>query len=113
MEGLTYLAMIVGWSAPIIALHWAVGWRVLVRKRAVLAVATGGATLYLGLADTFAIQRGIWAINPEKTIGSEWHGFVFEEWLFFFVTNLIVAQTAILLSDAGMRAKAKAFVIRS
>ncbi len=113
MEGLTYLAMILGWASPVILLHWAVGWRVLMGRRRHLLVAWIMSTGYLGLADVAAIHDGIWSINPQKTIAALSFGsFVFEEWLFFALTNLIIIQTVILILDEDLRTKAVRLIRR-
>lgn len=103
MEQLTYAALILGWAAPVVVLHWAVGAKALIRRRRELVIAVAMATVYLGLADVAAIENGVWEINPEKTLPLTWGSFVFEEWLFFFVTNLMIAQTVVLAFDVDVQ----------
>lgn len=114
MEALTYIFMILGWATPIIVLHWVVGRRALLRRRRELAIAIVSATLYFGIADVIAIQNGVWSINPDKTVSALSFGsFVFEEWLFFLVTNILVAQTVILLFDEELRARVFSLIRRT
>lgn len=103
MEALTYLALILAWSLPVIALEWAFGWRSLVIEWRGLVIAVLMATAYLGLAGVAALNDGIWTINPDKTL--PWRGgdFVFEEWVFFLLTNVIIVQTVILAMDDVVR----------
>jgi lycopene beta-cyclase len=105
VEGLTYAAMILGWSAPVIALHWIVGAKALIRARRPLLISIGAATLYLGLADMAAIHNNVWEINEDKTLGLNAGPFVFEEWLFFLITNIMIVQTVILVFDEGIQEK--------
>ncbi len=113
MEGLTYIFMILGWATPIIVLHWVVGRRALLDKWPHVVVSVTMATLYLGTADVAAIHNGVWSINPEKTVQALSFGsFVFEEWLFFLVTNILVVQTVILLYDEPLRERALALARR-
>lgn len=114
MEGLTYIAMILGWATPIIVLHWVVGRDALLRRRRELVIAITMATVYLGTADVAAIHNGVWFINPDKTVKWLTFGsFVFEEWLFFLVTNILVVQTVILLYDEELRERVFGLIRRN
>lgn len=87
----TYLALILVWALPPIALQLAVGADILWhRRRAVLTTLTA-ATLYLGAADTLAIQSGVWTIDPAQSLGFMIAGRLpIEELVFFLVTNALV-----------------------
>lgn len=96
----TYMALILAWALPPIALQLAVGadllWR---RRRAVLTTLTA-AVLYLSAADAYAIHGGVWTIDPAQSLGAKLGGTLpIEEAVFFLVTNaLIVAGMTLALS---------------
>lgn len=93
----TYLVFIAGWALPIIAFQWWFAGQDLWAKRRPLALAITTATLYLSVADAVAIGRGIWRINPARTVGLRLGSLPLEEALFFLVTNVMVAQTIVMV----------------
>lgn len=103
MEGLTYLALILAWALPVIAIEWAIGWHLLLEELRPLVITVGMATVYLGFADIAAVRNGIWALDPEKTLPLRGGGFVFEDWVLLLLTNTIVAQAVVLGLDDGIR----------
>ena len=105
-DRLTYLVLLIGWAAPVIALHWVVGAPELRAKWKLLTVATLIPTAYLSLADAFAIGHGVWSISEELTIGWRVGSLVFEEAVFFFLTNVLVAQSMILFLSPSARQRA-------
>lgn len=113
MEALTYIALILAWGLPVIALQWAFGGRSLVIEWRAVVVTVVMATVYLGFADVTALRDGIWEINPVKTIAVRGGGFVFEEWLFFLVTNTMIVQTVILAMDDDVRERVRKLLKRS
>lgn len=106
VEHLTYMALLLGWAVPVIGLHWLVGAPELRAHRAVLLPGILVPTLYLSLADTVAIGSGVWEISRDLTIGVRVGGLVFEEVVFFFLTNVMVAQSMILFLSPTARARA-------
>lgn len=106
LERFTYLALLIGWAAPVIALHWIVGAPELRARLKVLAIAVLVPTVYLSLADAVAIGSGVWAISEELTVGWRAGSLVFEEALFFFLTNVLVAQSIILFLSPSARDRA-------
>jgi lycopene beta-cyclase len=87
----TYIGLIIVWAMPVLMLQWGFGGDILLRRWRLVLVAIAIPTLYLWLADYYAIVRGgIWWINPELTTG--WHiaGLPIEEMLFFLMPNLFV-----------------------
>jgi lycopene cyclase domain-containing protein len=102
---LTLLVLVLAWGAPVIALEWAFAWRTLTAAWRQLAIATGMATLYLGLAGMAAIHNGIWAFDDARTLPLTFGSFVFEQWVFTLVTNLMVVQTIILAHDKDTRTR--------
>ncbi|MCS6801820.1 MAG: lycopene cyclase domain-containing protein [Chloroflexota bacterium] len=93
----TYLAFITVWAMPVILFQWWFAGRDLWAKRGPLALAVAAATLYLSAADAIAIARGIWRINPARTVGLRLGPLPLEEALFFLVTNVMVAQTMVMV----------------
>ena len=66
------------------------------RRRLVLVIA--GLTLYLSLADSFAIQSGVWTIDPEQSLGVLLGGVLpVEEFVFFLLTNIMVGFGFVLI----------------
>ena len=62
----------------------------------VLAITTLVPTLYFSLADTWAINEGIWTIHEATRTGWEIGSLPFEEAFFFFITSLLLSQGLIL-----------------
>jgi len=106
MERFTYLALLLGWALPVIGLHWLVGAPELRARLRLLAVAVLVPTVYLSLSDATAIGSGVWAISEELTVGLRLGGLVFEEVVFFFLTNVMVAQSVVLFLSPTVRARA-------
>jgi lycopene cyclase domain-containing protein len=105
-DNLVYLALLLGWALPVLALHWIVGAPELLARWRLLVVAVGVPTVYLSVADAVAIGSGVWSISEELTLGLRAGSLVFEEVLFFLVTNLLVAQSVVLFLSPGARARA-------
>ncbi len=92
-----YLAMILVWAAPVIALQWGVGGDVLWRNRRVLVWAILPPTLYLALVDRIAIGAGVWHTVEATSLESLMiAGLPLEEGFFFFITNVMVVQGIVL-----------------
>jgi lycopene cyclase domain-containing protein len=86
-----YLALILVWALPPIALQLAVGADILWHYRRVAGATLAGATLYLAAADSLAIGREVWMIDPAQSLGLKLGGILpVEELLFFFVTSALV-----------------------
>jgi hypothetical protein len=67
-------------------------------------------TVYLSLADAVAIGAGVWSISEELTVGWRVGSLVFEEALFFFLTNVLVAQSIVLFLSRSARDRADRIV---
>ncbi len=87
----TYLGLIIAWACPVIAAlaffsgpALAARWRTVVWTIAV-------PTLYLWIADRFAIGDGIWHIEDATSLDIDPLGLPIEEAVFFLVTNVLVA----------------------
>ena len=112
MEQYTYLALLLGWALPVIALHWLVGAPELRRHVRLLIPAIALPTLYLATADAIAISAGAWHISERLTMGLRWRGLVFEEALFFVLTNVMVAQSVVLFLEPEPRARVRRWLGR-
>ena len=87
----TYSSLILAWAIPPIILQTAFGADILWRYRSLVLTTIAVPTLFLAMADTLAIQIGIWTISPEQTLGLHLPGGLpLEEFLFFLVTNVLV-----------------------
>lgn len=99
----TYLVLVLVWAAPVLALQWLAGPGCLWANRRLLLAAIGAASLYLSLADAFAIANGIWIISPQRTLGLRLGPLPIEEALFFVATNCMVVQALVLLRSEEPR----------
>ncbi len=88
----TYLGMILAWAAPVLAAQWAVAGGRIGGAPRTFALAVGGPTLYLWVADAIAIRLGIWRISETQTLGIRFGPLPLEEAAFFLATNLLVVQ---------------------
>jgi lycopene cyclase domain-containing protein len=85
------------WFVPILAMQWVIGWQILAPRVAILSAVTFALGLYLSIADSVAIRRGIWWVNPKQTTGHRiGRHLPWEEAAFFFLTSLLVAQSYLL-----------------
>lgn len=100
-----YLGLILIWALPPIALQFAYGFTVLWRNWRTTLLAIVPPTLYLAAADSLAIAVGVWTINPATSTGLLLGGILpLEEFLFFLVTNCLVAFAVLLISIRTDRA---------
>jgi lycopene cyclase domain-containing protein len=100
---LTYLGLLLPWALPVIALQWGVGHAALRSRLAPLLLATLLPTAYLIGSDAVAISQGIWSIHRDRVVGVYLGNVPVEEALFFLLTDLMVAQSVILLNAPEMR----------
>ena len=92
----TYLILLLAWVAPVLAIQWHAGARILRARWRVVVGATLLSTVYLAAADRYALGAGIWQLSPGQVSGIVLFGLPLEELLFFLLTNLIVVQAVIL-----------------
>jgi lycopene beta-cyclase len=103
----TYLAFELIWAAPVFVLQWLAGPGCLWANRRLLLLTISAATVYLSLADAFAIANGIWSINPERTLQLTLGPLPIEEAIFFLLTNVMVVQSIVLLRSEEPRRRVK------
>ncbi|MFA9445379.1 lycopene cyclase domain-containing protein [Egicoccus sp. AB-alg6-2] len=94
-----YLGLILAWIGPPLAVQWWYGGRWLAERLRTLWPAVAVPTVYLWLADGYAIANGIWSISERYTTGLALGPLPIEEATFFLVTNLVVAQGLILFAS--------------
>ena len=95
----SYLLILTLWSLPILLVQWAVAGRALWRARRLLLATVALCSVYLSLADHFAIARGIWQIQEAGIVGLRFRGHLpLEEALFFFLTVTMSAQGFVMLA---------------
>lgn len=95
----TYLALILLWALPPMALQLAFGADILWRYRRLVLLALLTATLYLSAADSLAIGRwGTWTIDPAQSLPLLLGGVLpLEEFIFFFVTSALLTCGIVLV----------------
>lgn len=93
----TYLALIVGWAAPPIMLQLIFGGDILHSHRRLVVGVILPLTLYISLADSFAIAQGIWVIAPQQSLNVYLGGVLpIEEFVFFLATNTLIGLGSVL-----------------
>jgi lycopene cyclase domain-containing protein len=96
---LRYLALILVWALPPMALQFAYGADVLWHRWRTVLLALIPPTIYLVIADSFAILEGIWTINPATSLPVLLGGILpLEEFVFFLSTNCLIVFTVLLVS---------------
>lgn len=98
-----YFVHLMGWATPLLALQWAMGWKVFRRNLRALFVPAAVGGVFFSLIDQVAVRSGLWFFDPAQILG--WHiGLLpVEEVLFFFVTSLLVTHSLVLLLPRGYR----------
>jgi len=91
-----YMGLILAWALPVLAGLWIYAGPHLWRMRRALGGVLLGLTLWLWMADRFAIGNGIWFIADAWSFGIEVAGLPVEEMTFFLVTNLLCAFSIVL-----------------
>ena len=91
-ESGTYAGLILVWASLPLAVQWGFGERVLRQGVKIWMPLWAIFTLYLCVADAYAISEGIWEITLATRSGIEIGNLPIEEALFFALTNLFVLQ---------------------
>jgi lycopene cyclase domain-containing protein len=91
-----YLGLILTWATPVLAAQWWLIGDHLVKDRTRLLTGLGFMTIYLWIADRFAIQEGIWSLSKTYTLNVMLWNLPVEEAMFFLVTNLLLVQGVVL-----------------
>jgi len=85
-----YLALILAWALPPIALQLAFGADILWHHRKLVSLTVLPAFLYLSVTDSLAIASGTWMIDPMQTTGLFLGTLPIEEAVFFLVTVMLI-----------------------
>ncbi len=110
----TYVGLILVWAMPVLMLQLGFGADILVQRWRLVLASITLPTLYLWLADRYAIvDGGIWWINPELTTGIAPFGLPIEEALFFLMPNLFVTFGITLGLHSGAFQRAKSLFKRA
>ncbi len=116
-QPLTYLSITLFWALPAILPQLLYGADILWHHCKLVALSILVPSLYLSLADIFALNATTWSISPEHTTGILFFGILpLEEIVFFFVTNILITcgMTLLLAKENPTRlASIKALLQRS
>ncbi len=88
----TYIGLILVWACPPLLLQWGLGSHTLLKSFKTWAPLCIGLSIYLCVADYYAIFKGIWTITLATRTGWGIGHLPVEEILFFTLTNLFVIQ---------------------
>ncbi|GAA5864748.1 hypothetical protein JCM8547_008295 [Rhodosporidiobolus lusitaniae] len=87
----TYLALIVGWVSPFLALLWFISsTHITSMPRSTILLSILVPTFYLWECDARALQRGTWVIEQGTKVGLSYRGLELEEAVFFLLTNVMI-----------------------
>ncbi|GAA6016262.1 hypothetical protein JCM10207_000450 [Rhodosporidiobolus poonsookiae] len=87
----TYLALIVGWVAPFLALLWFIAsTHITSMPRYAVLLPILLPTFFLWECDARALQRGTWVIEKGTKLGLSYRGLEIEEAVFFLLTNVMI-----------------------
>ncbi|MEJ2300897.1 MAG: lycopene cyclase domain-containing protein [Anaerolineales bacterium] len=101
-----YLALILVWALPPLALQLWFGSAILFKNYRLLLASILVPTLYLAGADTVAIQSGTWTINPQFSLNILLGGMLpIEEFLFFLFTNTLVTFGIVLAISENSKSR--------
>ena len=105
LPGGYYLGALLLWVAPVHALAWVFGGPALWRYRRPLARAVAVTTAYLWVADWVALETGVWAVAPDRSLGVVVVGVPVEELAFFALTNALLVSAFVLFDWVLARAR--------
>lgn len=107
-----YLALLLVWVAPPLALQRSVAGDLLRGRRTDRVLLAAPVALWLCVADRLAIADGIWTIAPASSTGVLLLGLPIEEVLFFVLTCVLVTDGLVLATDPRALARAGALLTR-
>lgn len=91
-----YAFHLFGWMLPIVIAQWIAFRRLLRANRKPILYAVLLAGTYLILTDMVAVYYGVWHFDENLILGFNPGGVPIEEWCFFYLTALLVAQSFVL-----------------
>lgn len=98
-----YAFHLLGWMLPIVVAQWLVFRRLLWAHRWPLLATTLLLGTYLIATDVVAVFYGIWYFSDNLILGVSPLGVPIEEWCFFYLTVLLVAQSFVLFLPSRYR----------
>ncbi len=98
-----YLVHLLLWMGPVLLLQWVLARGILWRHRSVLLKVTLVLGSYLIATDVLAVRWGIWYFDKNRILGINPLGVPIEEWLFFYLTVLLVSQSFIMFLPNSLR----------
>lgn len=104
-DHLWYVGAVLLWFGPPLALQNAFGGDLLAAERGVRVRVLLPSLLFLWAADRWALHTGAWHISAPLTVAPWPAGIPVEELLFFALTSMLVANTALLTTHPAMRAR--------
>jgi lycopene beta-cyclase len=96
MESGLYMGLILAWATPVLLLMWIYAGDVIWQMRRFFLMGVAVPTVYLWIADWYAIRDGIWDISATLSFNVRPFGLPVEEAIFFLITNLLVVQGVML-----------------
>ncbi|MGF1531795.1 MAG: lycopene cyclase domain-containing protein [Puniceicoccaceae bacterium] len=99
----TYLFHLLFWIGGIILLQWIFFWRLFLGNWRAVLLGPFLLGTYLIATDVVAVKLGIWYFDPQRILGLNPLGVPIEEWLFFYLTAALVAQSFVLFLPASYR----------
>lgn len=102
-EQTNYLVHLLGWMLPVIALQWGIAWRIFLRNRRAVFLPPVIIGTYYVLADSVAVNAGVWYFDPQQILGVFIGPLPVEEILFFYITALLVSQSFVMLLPERLR----------
>lgn len=91
-----YLIHLLLWMLPIVLMQWAAFFKILLTQTKAILITPLVLGIYLSLTDVVAVKEGIWFFDETQILGFFILGVPIEEWLFFYITALLVTQSFIL-----------------
>lgn len=98
-----YLAHILIWMLPVVAIQWGLAWRIFRRNLKGIFLPPLIAGTYYSIADSFAVREGIWYFDPNQILGIFVGPLPVEEIIFFYLTALLVSQSFVMFLPVTLR----------
>ena len=113
-DAFTYLSLELSWALIPVMIQMAFGADILWRHRKVIVLSILISTVYLSGADAIAIGSGTWTIDPQQSLEVFIGGVLpIEEFIFFLLTNTLVAMGLVLvLAQESLQRAMKIVVLR-
>jgi lycopene cyclase domain-containing protein len=113
-DAFTYLSLELSWALIPVMIQMAFGADILWRHRKIIILSILISTVYLSGADAIAIGSGTWTIDPQQSLNVFIGGVLpIEEFVFFLLTNTLVAMGLVLvLAQESLQRAMKIVVLR-